>query len=653
MTPSSRIAMGAVAASCVAATAAWAIWKRQKECPRPPRVVVVMAVREEGRFLERLLAKDSALEVMPLAHLRRVRGHVGVLRVDVVTCGIGEVDAATATTMVMLEEPAHPPTAILSVGCAGAHCPEFNAGDVVLGTAVVPMACKMVRADGAHEHVGHRLSTSEFVTDLHLLGLARAAALSLASTTMPAWPTAPDRRPAIHEGKVCSTETWTQGVPDIRRMHDAHGTCCEEMEAYGVVRVAGALGSVPVLAIKDIANNELNPEMAATAQETGKGESIILDEIGRRASVVAAATLAVLSRSVASEDTVVTTALLLLPQRARRSCADALRALHCLPATVDASAAQAFARRLDLSEVRRLGASLASDANATRVSPSLAPTIDQEAAMICTMHALDFGGGWRQELHAYGGQGAWATVKPGVERLFERWPTLPAVKLSALDDADVSRLWRIEGERSAPLGPFVASLRMVCNELGRNLLSRGHETMASFVSGCLWRHRCSATPASMLVAELVAAFPATFDDRHTLRGREVCLYKKAQLVVGELYHRFRAEDARFAFGDGDTLTAFIDNVICAVLRKEGVICVSESLAASIEDHVPLASGSEEEVALRAAAMVGVEEVVRHVSALSGEGLTPTELGNYLWGVLGKKPAYRRFNRHATKDTVFY
>lgn len=34
-------------------------------------------------------------------------------------------------------------------------------------------------------------------------------------------------------------------------------------------------------------------------------------------------------------------------------------------------------------------------------------------------------------------------------------------------------------------------------------------------------------------------------------------------------------------------------------------------------------------------------------------LIPIELGNYLWAVLGKEPSFRKYERHATKDTVFY
>ena len=94
----------AAAAACTAAIAMRAYWKRRRRCSPQPRVLVVMAIREEARFLEGLLAERSTLEHAPLAHLRRVRGHVGALRVDVLTSGIGEVDAATATALAMLED---------------------------------------------------------------------------------------------------------------------------------------------------------------------------------------------------------------------------------------------------------------------------------------------------------------------------------------------------------------------------------------------------------------------------------------------------------------------------------------------------------------------------------------------------------------------
>ena len=54
---------------------------------------------------------------------------------------------------------------------------------------------------------------------------------------------------------------------------------------------------MPWLAIKDVVNSELEPVEGA-AEETGLGESIPLGEMGRRAAMVAAATLRRLAGSV-------------------------------------------------------------------------------------------------------------------------------------------------------------------------------------------------------------------------------------------------------------------------------------------------------------------------------------------------------------------
>ena len=371
--------------------------------------------------------------------------------------------------------------------------------------------------------------------------------------------------------------------------------------------------------------------------------------------------------------------------RARETCARAIAAQldQPLPATLDADAAARFAEALDVQDVRTKGASLANDANATRVDAPFA-SVDAEAALIVVMHALDFGGGWRLALHAYHGKGAWQTVKPGIEALYAAAPTLPAVWLASRTEADIQTLFGIVGDTSEALAlaPFVAQLTAVTNELGTAICDAGCSTVAEWLTS---RMEASSgpgsTPAAALVGDLVSTFPRTFDDRYILRDgtterMEVALFKKvsfnrapcqtprlllteaalticstkAQLVVGELYHRFREEDSRFAFSDGHRLTAFIDNVIVAVLRKVGVVRCCDALTASIEANELLPSGSEAEVSLRAAAMAGVEEIAKLRSA---DGLTPVELGNFLWGYLGKTPEYRKFARHATRDNVFY
>jgi len=154
------------------------------------------------------------------------------------------------------------------------------------------------------------------------------------------------------------------------------------------------------------------------------------------------------------------------------------------------------------------------------------------------------------------------------------------------------------------------------------------------------------TPAGDMIWTLINTFPGAFDNCYVVNKQKVCLYKKTQLVVGEMFHRFHREDERFNFVDGNCLTAYIDNVICASMRYKKVIFPCAKLHDEIEGCIEILKGSEEEVALRTAALVGIELVVGMTS------LRSIELRNYLWGGLGKIPEVRKFQRHATK-TVFY
>mmetsp|Transcript_4078 Transcript_4078/g.10471 ORF Transcript_4078/g.10471 Transcript_4078/m.10471 type:complete len:299 (+) Transcript_4078:173-1069(+) len=262
-----------------------AMWRRRKQ-----RVIVVCAVEEEADHVKRYLAESV---VMPLRRPARQRVR-GVLEgrkdliVDVVTCGVGVVDASMVVSALLLEST---PACVLSVGCSGAHSKHIRPGDVVVSTTVVPTACKMLRHDGTSHHVGMRLNTvdpplREIPTDPILMEAAMTAATNI---TLPAWPTTAATRPVVYRGKIGSSDTWSQCPSDITRQHTELGTLCEEMEAVGVSRVCQEFG-VPCVCIKDIANNELEPPPDAEA-ETGLGESLIMSDLGRRAALVAVAML--------------------------------------------------------------------------------------------------------------------------------------------------------------------------------------------------------------------------------------------------------------------------------------------------------------------------------------------------------------------------
>ncbi|CAE7192271.1 unnamed protein product [Symbiodinium natans] len=337
---------------------------------------------------------------------------------------------------------------------------------------------------------------------------------------------------------------------------------------------------------------------------------------------------------------------------ARQTCTELLAKSSAewtdLPCRVDVDAAVRFARELDIPKVKAFGASLASDANFTGTTCQFA-TVDAEAGFILLLHALDFGSGWRQELHRHHGKGAYLTIKPGVEALYakalDEAGGFSAEWLRSCTKADVARTFALED--NAEVEDLLDLLLQVIHELGRGCTREG--SLEAFVARALEASAGAPQPAAELVWALVDSFPETFDDRYTLRAvQPVCFFKKSQLVVGELYHRFREEDSRFRFADGDDLTAYVDNVICATLRYKGVVVPNADMTKMIEAGEALQKGSEQEVCFRAAALCGVEAV----TAATGHALTSSELGNYLWAGLGKEPAIRKYQRHATK-TVFY
>eukprot|EP00924_Labyrinthula_sp_SR-Ha-C_P015829 augustus_masked-scaffold_4-processed-gene-10.41-mRNA-1 protein AED:0.48 eAED:0.48 QI:0/0/0/0.33/1/1/3/0/3038 len=295
----------------------------------------------------------------------------------------------------------------------------------------------------------------------------------------------------------------------------------------------------------------------------------------------------------------------------------------------------------------------------TQVEYDFKTNLFAKAGFFLIFHAVDFGGGYRKYLHKFHGKGAFNTIKPGVHALLLSSPTCPEISADYLKNLTVEKVhlfFQLNVSEKDPLFFIVYSLKKVFNEIGETLERKEMKNISDYVRNILFAAD-TQNKFDLLVGSLVNDFPYTYDDSYEVQfensnPNKVYLYKKAQLSVGELYFGLRDADEIFNFKDAQEATAFIDNVICAVVRKLGLVELSEDLNTKIENGVNLPSGSLEEVSFRAAALQAVETVVEHVNA-SGRELTSMELGNYFWGALGKEPEFRKFERHVTLDTIFY
>ena len=100
------------------------------------------------------------------------------------------------------------------------------------------------------------------------------------------------------------------------------------------------------------------------------------------------------------------------------------------------------------------------------------------------------------------------------------------------------------------------------------------------------------------------------------KGRQVFLYKRAQIFVADLWGAFHGKGYG-VFKDIGSITIMADYIVPAVLRQLGVLKYSPRLASTIENSNEIIPGNEEEVELRACSVHAVEKIRELMSVKSG------------------------------------
>ncbi len=293
-------------------------------------------------------------------------------------------------------------------------------------------------------------------------------------------------------------------------------------------------------------------------------------------------------------------------------------------------------------------------------------SLDHEINFTVLYSILNFGSGYRVELKNKAGRGAAETITFGLFSMALGDAKMESRDLTALSLEEVSSFFGIpiKEERPSKIHPaikeyvdsnlkfFAESLHKVLNEAGNKLWKLSCKDFATFVRQSLEQaKKQSLDPVDYLLKELIESFGSILDDFYTFEEQKVYFYKRAQLVVGELYSQFHDRDEIFNFPREslNKLTAFVDNVLPAVFRIDGVLEITdEKLKEKIEKEVVLKPGREE-AELRVAAV----EIFERLVALSNGKVNAMELDYYIWGNVGKQPSYRQQPRHYCQGTIFY
>lgn len=220
--------------------------------------------------------------------------------------------------------------------------------------------------------------------------------------------------------------------------------------------------------------------------------------------------------------------------------------------------------------------------------------------------------------------------------LEEGFPLTSASALAELSREQLQHILRGEGQI-----PMLEQRLEHARQVGRQLLALYEGDFTKMIEA-------SAGSALQLTSLIAGNFPCFYDVSRYL-GREIPLYKRAQIAVVDLAGSLGFEGLGH-FHDLDRLTAFADYKIPQVLRALGILVYEDSLANRVDRQQLLEPGSPEEVEIRAG-MVWAVELIRREMAAAGRALRAYELDWFLWNV-GQSPLPDERPYHRVR-TVFY
>lgn len=190
----------------------------------------------------------------------------------------------------------------------------------------------------------------------------------------------------------------------------------------------------------------------------------------------------------------------------------------------------------------------------------------------------------------------------------------------------------LKGNVEIPL--FVERWRNT-QELGRVLRDHFGGSAARLVE--------SANGDAAGLARLLADNISSFQDTTVYNHKAVNLFKRAQILVGDLYGSFNGEKWG-KFKNLQDLTSFADYKLPQLLRAWGILEYAPELARLVDNKKPLLKDSPAEVEIRAS-MVWAVEFLRQALVEFGRNVNSVQTDWFLWEssqgmVKGMKPYHR-------------
>lgn len=164
--------------------------------------------------------------------------------------------------------------------------------------------------------------------------------------------------------------------------------------------------------------------------------------------------------------------------------------------------------------------------------------------------------------------------------------------------------------------------RVEClQQVGKKLISKYDGKFENCVKSC-------KNSAVKLLDLIVSEFPC-FADEAQFKKKRVSLYKRAQILIGDLWACFAGQDFGY-FEDIDTITMFPDYRVPQVLVHFKSLSYKAELMNALKSDTILKNGDPMEVEIRGASIYIVEQLkTRIYKLLEDEGLPRTKVNSIL------------------------
>lgn len=242
---------------------------------------------------------------------------------------------------------------------------------------------------------------------------------------------------------------------------------------------------------------------------------------------------------------------------------------------------------------------------------------------------------WGFEYRGKSFDGSWGMIAALGKAVENNIPILDPRYLARLSEENFEKI----SKANIKIPLFNERLKIL-KELGNILIKKFNGDFSNLV-------KQSGGDAVRLLDLIIMNFPF-FEDVSTYKGRKIYFYKRAQLLVSDIYQIFDGE----GYGklkNIQYLTACADYKLPFVLRKLGILSYSHELAKKIDEQIEINLGSEEEIEIRANTILAVE-LIKKLLKEKIPKVDSIHVNDHLW-LLGQN---RRFNEfyHLTR-TISY